>query len=71
MSPLQQLNLTEKDFDLIIEGLENLPEKEMEQKIIILKEDIKILQGKLLMLKRHLMQEGALSTTYDILNHIK
>ncbi len=106
MSELKHLNLTERDFDLLVDGLEALPEKGMggemladllgalmfkedgdaknkmiahrekkqkskEQQNIVLKEDIKILQGKLLMLKRYLMQEGALKDSYEIINHIK
>ena len=101
---LKHLNLTEKDFDMIVEGLDHLPNKtlpgemlkdmmsamltkdkesmeklthdrerkykEMENNKRELREDIKILQGKLLMLKRYLMQEGALKDTYDIINHI-
>lgn len=106
MSTLQQLNLTEKDFDLLIEGLDVLPEKGLsgelmgdllgamlskddpdgKNKFLIerdkrrkekedhkksLIEDIKILQGKLLMLKRYFMEQGALSDTYEIINHLK
>lgn len=98
-----QLNLTEKDFDLIIDGLDFLPERgstgdilgemltamilkgdnEGKEKMLrererkqreknegqrILREDIKILQGKLLLLKRYLMQEGALKGAEDIIN---
>ena len=105
MADLKQLNLTEKDFDLIVEGLDTLPEKgiagelmgglfeailtkddptikdkwqierekrqrEREVKNRMLKEDIKILQGKLLMLKRYLIEQGALKEAYDIINHI-
>lgn len=105
MSTLKHLNLTERDFELIISGLDALPEKGMAgemlgdfiqaaltqgdeekmAKIIIerktnhknkqkdkdlLIEDIKILQGKLLMLKRYLMEQGALNETQEILNHI-
>jgi len=99
---LKHLNLTEKDFDLLVEGLEYLPEKgttsellgdlltgmiaknAAEQQRIVeerkkkasaainskkaLKEDIKILQGKLLMLKRYLIAEGALKQAYEAIN---
>ena len=105
MSELKHLNLTEKDFDLLVEGLDSLPEKgragelmgdllgamlsnddsegknkfqlerekkqrEKEIRQREMKEDIKILQGKLLMLKRYLSQQGALNETYDIINHV-
>jgi hypothetical protein len=106
MSDLKKLELTEKDFDLLVEGLDALPEKgaagemfgdllfsvlskddpisnekiknernleraEKERKKIDMKDDIKILQGKLLMLKRYLIQENALQQTYDIINHVQ
>lgn len=107
MQDLRQLELTEKDFNMIVEGLDALPGKDLagdmlvdllnasmmkdqseeakrqfENKIIArrkeketnsrqLKEDIKILQGKMLLLKQHLMQEQALNTTYDIINRVK
>lgn len=105
MSELKHLNLTEKDFDLLVEGLDSLPgkgmagelmgglleamltkddpeskskfrierekkQKEKEFKQREMKEEIKILQGKLLMLKRYLVQQGALNETYEIINHI-
>ena len=105
MSELKHLNLTEKDFDLMVEGLDSLPEKgmagellgdlfgsmlmeedseakikfenerdkkrkEKEAKQREMREDIKILQGKLLMLKRYLIEEGALKGAYDIINHV-
>lgn len=105
MSELKHLNLTEKDFDLLVEGLDSLPEKGMAGELMgdllgamlskddsegknkfqlerekkqrekeirqrEMKEDIKILQGKLLMLKRYLSQQGALNETYDIINHV-
>jgi hypothetical protein len=105
MNTLKHLNLSEKDFSLIIDGLDYLPEKsamggfmgdllgtmfmkddpdakrkmEIDRKLRMekekhdkdmMKEDIKILQGKLLMLKRYLMETGALNDTMDILNHI-
>lgn len=106
MTELKQLNLNEKDFDLLVEGLDALPEKgiagemigdlmgamfmkddeaakakyeadrdqkrrDKEDKQKMMKEDIKILQGKLLMLKRYLMEQGALNETYSILDHVK
>lgn len=107
MSTLKHLNLTEKDFQLIIDGLDHLPNKNDAGEIMsdffvgvfdkhsppdkiiekikrdkevrdrsrkrekdILKEDIKILQGKLLMLKRHLIEQGALNEAHNILNNI-
>jgi hypothetical protein len=105
MSELKHLNLTEKDFDLLVEGLDSLPEKgiagelmgdllhamlskddsegkskfqierekkqkDKELKQREMKEDIKILQGKLLMLKRYLIHHGALNETCEIINHI-
>ncbi len=106
---LQHLELTEKDFQMIIQGLDCLPdrgavgefmmdmivgilptrneteemkkerlirereekERKKEKEKEILKEDIRILQGKLLQLKRFLQQEGAIKGAYDIINHIK
>lgn len=99
---LRMLNLTMKDFDLIVEGLDELPNKgvaadmmvsilmagfikdeearasEMNKKEIemkrkeeakaFMKEEIKILQGKLLMLKRYMQENKLLSDAYDILN---
>lgn len=102
MIDIKQLELTDEDFKLLIDGLDALPNKdaagdifevlmigligkddpagkqkaederqerkrksdqEKQQKI----EDIKILQGKLLILKRYFMQEGALKQANDIL----
>lgn len=107
MNSLKQLNLTERDFDLMVQGLDALPEKGMAGELMgdlligmlskeddseaklklksereqsrlkkakekeALTEDVKILQGKLLMLKRYLMQEGAIHDTYEIIDHIK
>ncbi len=104
MITLQTLDLTEKDFDLIISGLDHLPhkndageifsdlmisvmgdklskgaaeelEKKRAEKYRKLKEeqrdmidDIRILQGKLLLLKRYLKQEHALKEANDIIN---
>ena len=102
MDDLKQLNLTEKDFELILAGLDFLPKKDVAGEMIAdifsaivakseadikkhkenrerqnaqkkrdqnaLVEDIKILQGKLLLLKRHLATQGALSDAYDIIN---
>jgi|GEM_PF-6448131 len=108
MINIQTLDLTEKDFDLIIAGLDHLPQKslagdmitdlmstiiedklpddrnaqsrfemlkrdrdkkakmrEAEKKDLV--EDVRILQGKLLILKRYLKQEGALKEATDII----
>lgn len=100
---IQELQLTEQDFDLIIAGLNELPNKgfaglmlgamfkgimtkddpeakakyEIEQKAEqhrvecekkALDEDISVLKGKLIMLKRFLVTNGALKTVDDIIN---
>lgn len=99
---IRMLNLTSKDFDLMVAGLDELPNKgivgdmmgamlgsmlakddesrereikkrelEMKKKEdanAFLKEEIKILQGKLLMLKRYMQENKLLSEAYDILN---
>lgn len=101
---IKNLELTERDFQLLVEGLDTLPEKglagEMLTEMFVgmikkegesekltdferkrqaeklqkgrekeaLKEDIKILQGKLLMFKRYLIQKDALKQVDDILN---
>jgi hypothetical protein len=104
---IKNLELTERDFQLLVEGLDTLPEKglavemmadifvgmlkkdssdddrgftDFEKKRIAerakkerdkesLKEDIKILQGKLLMFKRYLIQQDALKQVGEILNY--
>ena len=95
---LKHLNLTERDFELIIDGLEELPNKnaigemmgdlllgvvskikrERDERInlkkkeqLLMKEDIKILQGKLLMLKRYLIEQDAFNQAIDIVNHVR
>lgn len=104
MSTLKHLNLTDKDFEMIVQGLEQLPHKndtaeimgellisafakddahadkmkserenrmrkmQDDKKQII--EDVRILQGKLLMLKRYLLENNLLSQANDIINHI-
>lgn len=105
MSTLKHLNLTEKDFSLMIDGLDCLPNKDQVGDMMstlfigllskddpearlkmeterdkekskkkhekeMLAEEIKILQGKLLMLKRYLMEQGAINETVDIINHV-
>lgn len=99
---IKDLELTDQDFQLLVDGLDALPEKglagemigdlfvgmlgkdneegmeklkrereEKRRKQDILKqqqkEEIRILQGKLLMLKRWLLQQGALKQANDIL----
>lgn len=98
---IEQLQLTEKDFTLIVEALDYLPDrhavsdimgdllgtmmapddearKKIQQEKVIrelknkaakdaLKEDIRILQGKLLMFKRYLIEHNALQQVEDIL----
>jgi hypothetical protein len=102
---IKSLELTDRDFQLLIDALDCLPEKhqagemltdlfvgmikkdgdadkfdEFERKRAtdklkkerekeVLKEDIRILQGKLLMFKRFLIQQDALKQVDDILNH--
>lgn len=103
MMQLQDLKLTEKDFQLLVDALDFLPEKgatgeivgdllmsmvtdnepgrkekmeakmtEIKRKRIAeaaeLKEDAKILAGKLLLFKRFLQQEGLLSKDVDQLD---
>lgn len=104
MIDLKNLELTEKDFQLLTEGLDAIPEKgqagqmlgdlivglfegqvspdgadklkrhqkEMESKrqsvIDGKKEDIAILRGKPMMLKRYLQTQGALKSVDDIIN---
>lgn len=105
MTSLKHLNLTERDFELIINGLEELPNKNQVGELLgdlmlgmvskddpeahakikrereermrnakkerdMEKEDIKILQGKLLMLKRYLIEQDAFNQATDIVNHI-
>jgi hypothetical protein len=102
---IKNLELTEKDFQLLVEGLDCLPEKNamgeaMSDMIIgmvagdkkdtpeflehqrkremerikakrekeALKEDIRILQGKLLLFKRFLIQQDALKQVEDMIN---
>jgi hypothetical protein len=102
---LRNLQLTERDFQLLVDGLDTLPNKDFAGDIMeglmmgmlkkdggdntqlsdfekkrqaeklkkerdkeMLKEDIKILQGKLLMFKRFLIQQDALKQVDDILN---
>lgn len=100
---IQELQLTEQDFDLIVAGLDELPNKgfaglmmgalikgmiskddpearakfEADQKSEQLKverekkalsEDISVLKGKLIMLKRYLSTNGAIKTVDDIID---
>lgn len=105
MSELKHLNLTERDFDLLVEGLEALPERGQAGELVAdlignmitngdpeaeekhkrarehrkasrenskkaMLEDVKVLQGKLIMLKRYLVSQNALNQATDIINHI-
>lgn len=100
---IRNLELTENDFKLLIEGLDSLPEKGMAGEIIgmvfeglladknpeaqakikadreekmrsekhakeSMKEEIKILQGKLLMFKRYLIEIDALKQVNELLS---
>lgn len=102
---IKNLELTERDFQLLIDGLDTLPEKgiagdmmeaifmgiikkdgeksaemtdyerkrqvekiKKEQEKEFLKEEIKILQGKLLMFKRFLIQQNALKQVDELIN---
>jgi hypothetical protein len=102
MEQIKMLNLTEQDFQLLVDGLDALPEKgmagdflgdmltsmftkddpEAKEKAMKerqaerakkeaakneMKENIKILQGKLLMLKRHFQENNILSQAYEVL----
>lgn len=100
---LKNLQLETKDFDLLIQGLENLPNKDMAGEMMVdmlsmafagkdedfdknklarereerkresakakeaLVEDIKILQSKLILLKRYLVQNNLLKDVENIL----
>jgi hypothetical protein len=103
MNNLENLDLTEKDFDLLVQGLDALPEKgaageimvgllgammskgddeakmkfesdrekerkQKEGERLLLTEDIRILQGKLLMLKRYFMENKLLGDAREIIN---
>lgn len=100
---IKDLELTEQDFQLLVDGLDALPEKGLagemmgellagmltkdnpeamekhkreqdakrkkaESAKLQMKEDVRILQGKLLMLKRWLLQEGALKQAHEIID---
>lgn len=103
MNNLESLNLTSKDFDLLVQGLDALPnkgeaadlmvsllggmlakdndearekweksrEKEKAKKEgdrLLMIEEVKILQGKLLMLKRYLMENKLLADAQQIIS---
>lgn len=105
MATLKHLNLTERDFELIIDGLDQVPNKNQAGEMLgdlmlgmltkddpevaakmkaeredrqrkakkekdLMVEEIKILQGKLLMLKRYLAEQDALGQATDIINHL-
>lgn len=104
MENIKHLNLTEKDFTLIVKGLDALPDsgaagemmgdlmismlvkkdgdpkmvsdmerdreerkRKIKQERELMLEDIRILQGKLLMLKRYLIENNLLSQVTEIL----
>ena len=103
METIKEIQFTEQDFNLLVEGLEHLPEKGMAGNLMIdilgmalikddgerekmelkretkrrkeeaakeiLQEDIRILQGKLLRLKRHMIANNFLIKANDILNN--
>lgn len=102
MEDIKKLNLTEKDFQLLIEGLENLPHKHVGAELItdlligavaktdeerqvyarkqeiaqqkkaaekqLLKEDVTILLGKLIQLKRYLIENNLMD---QVTEHLK
>ncbi len=103
MEQLKKLELTEKDFQLLIDGLDALPEKgaagsmmvdllgsmmikdddaarakfeasrkieqdKKERERSLLTEEIKILQGKLLIVKRLLQENNVLKQAHSIIN---
>lgn len=57
------------DMDKIIDDRKRVQQRKNDAKAILC-EDIKILQGKILMLKRYLLENNALKETVDIINHI-
>lgn len=101
MEQIKQLNLTENDFQLLVDGLDALPEKgaagsmmvdllgaafmkdgeakdEFERKRLLeakkreeekkmMMEDIRILQGKLLLMKRYLQENNLLKQVNEII----
>ncbi|KAB8156175.1 hypothetical protein EZY14_002850 [Kordia sp. TARA_039_SRF] len=102
MQNLKDINLTENDFQLLVEGLEALPEKgvagdimgeilmtafmkdddqamsemkskreierrEKEKKKQLLTEEIRILQGKLLQMKRYMIANGLITKVHEII----
>jgi|GraSoiStandDraft_52_1057288.scaffolds.fasta_scaffold1336159_1 hypothetical protein len=102
MDTIEHLDLTDKDFDMLVEGLEALSKKDMASELVgdlmvgmfsrgdksleqrlamekkrqaavkdaerrTLNEDIKILQGKLILLKRYLLQKGAMAQANEVL----
>lgn len=101
MEDIKRLNLTEKDFQLLMEGLENLPHKHVgaelltdlligavaktdedrqafakKQEIVqqkkiaerqLLKEDVAVLLGKLIQLKRYLIENNLMDQVTEYL----
>jgi len=102
MEQLKNLQLTEKDFQLLVDGLDALPEKGMAGSLFVdllgasmmkdgedkedfmrkrkidgekkdrekaaMADDIKILQGKLLMMKRYMIENRLIKESNDIVN---
>lgn len=101
MENIKDLGLTTKDFDMLVEGLECLPEKSLAGELMVdilmvglskdpaeleklkadrqkekqskerakdlLKEEVRILQGKILGLKRALIESGLLKQAKEVL----
>lgn len=68
------MGMIAKDDPLAQEKMKQEREKsrrDREMKKAAIVDDIKILQGKLLMLKRYLMEQGALNETTNILNNFR
>ena len=69
MQTLMEIMITNKNPDKIFEKFDRKMEKSPEK--ILQREDIKILQGKLLLLKRYLIETNALNEAQNIADHIR
>jgi chaperonin cofactor prefoldin len=100
MNSIQTINLTEKDFQLLVDGLEALPERGAAGELVgdllfgmldkdnpnsegrselkkhkeklktereLLKDDVRVLQGKLIMLKRYLIENNLMQQATELL----